>query len=62
MRGETIWNGYGPEICRINGDGSTTYNWDAITAEAAKWKPHNVNITTCIAKLLIPFKPKEGEA
>lgn len=58
---DEVWNNKEVEICRINADGTTSYNWDVITTKAAKWSPSNSDIGACIAKLLLPFKPKEAE-
>ena len=40
------------ELCRINQDGSCTYNWSEIERVAATWRPTNHDMIVCLAKLL----------
>ncbi len=46
------------EICRINADGTTTYHWDRIEAAAQRWEPGCVDIAICLARLLLPLRPR----
>ena len=46
------------EICRINADGTMTYHWDRIEAAAQRWEPGCADIAVCLAKLLLPLRPR----
>ncbi len=46
------------EICRINADGTTTYHWDYIEVVAQQWEPGCVDIAICLARLLLPLRPR----
>lgn len=45
------------EVCGINADGTTFYDWDAIEEYAAKWHPYCNDTTISVSKLLLPLKP-----
>jgi hypothetical protein len=46
------------EICRISSDGTTTYHWDYIEVAAQRWEPGCVDIAICLARLLLPLRPR----
>lgn len=48
-------------LCKINAGGSTEYNWPLIEETAAKWQPYDTDLIRCMAKLLLPLKPKQAE-
>ncbi|MFM2134468.1 MAG: hypothetical protein RLZZ452_1369 [Pseudomonadota bacterium] len=45
------------EICRINADGTTTYYWDNIEAQAQRWQPGCDDFSVNLSKLLLPLRP-----
>jgi hypothetical protein len=50
------------EMCRINADGTTVYDWAVIEEQAAKWRPYCDDTVICVAKLLLPLKPAVAAA
>jgi hypothetical protein len=45
------------QLCKINADGTTEYNWPLIAVMAAQWQPYDPDLIRCVAKLLLPLRP-----